>query len=125
MELDQEQSKRLEEEYDPELQMRKMAPPATWIVGILLATLSCFHYYTAGFGLLRESTHRGIHLAFVMGLIFSRFRLSQEGYTSMDTIHWPHPCLRLATCYHCRGNLFLRALCLRRPCLPGWGPTLY
>ncbi len=73
LQLDQEQSKRLEEEYDPELQMRPMNPPATWIVGALLAILSCFHYYTAGFGLLRESTHRGIHLAFVLGLIFLVF----------------------------------------------------
>ena len=73
MQLDQEQSKRLEEEYDPELQMRPMNPPATWIVGALLFTLSCFHYYTAGFGLLREATHRGVHLAFVMGLIFLVF----------------------------------------------------
>ena len=73
LELDQEQSQKLEEEYDPELQMRPMEGAAAWIVGILLATLSCFHYYTAGFGLLRESTHRGVHLAFVMGLIFLVF----------------------------------------------------
>ena len=36
----------------------------------LLFVLSCFHYYTAGFGLLPEVTHRGIHLAFVLGLSF-------------------------------------------------------
>ena len=64
------QVRRLEEEYDPEMQMRPMAAPATWIVGSLLFILSCFHYYTAGFGLLREATHRGIHLSFVLGLIF-------------------------------------------------------
>ena len=39
----------------------------------LLIVLSCFHYYTAGFGLLRETTHRGVHLAFVLGLIFLVF----------------------------------------------------
>lgn len=57
------------------MQMRPMAAPATWIVGVLLVTLSCFHYYTAGFGLLREATHRGIHLALVMSLIFLVFGL--------------------------------------------------
>ena len=35
--------------------------------------LSVFHYYTAGFGLLQEITHRGVHLAFVLGLIFLVF----------------------------------------------------
>lgn len=73
LELDQKKAQQLEEEYDPEIQMRPMTPPATWVVGVLLATLSCFHYYTAGFGLLRESTHRGVHLAFVLGLIFLVF----------------------------------------------------
>ena len=33
----------------------------------------CFHYYTAGFGLLQEITHRGVHLAFVLGLVFLVF----------------------------------------------------
>ena len=35
-----------------------------------MTLLSRFHDYTAGFGLLREATHRGIHLALVLGLIF-------------------------------------------------------
>ncbi len=35
--------------------------------------MSAFHYYTAGFGLLPETTHRGIHMAFVLGLIFLVF----------------------------------------------------
>ncbi len=81
MEIDQDLSQKLEEEYDPEMQMRPMAPPATWIVGALLAALSCFHYYTAGFGLLRESTHRGIHLALVLGLIFLVFGFRKKSKT--------------------------------------------
>ena len=43
------------------------------IVVAMLVALSLFHYYTAGFGLLREQTHRGIHMAFVLGLIFLVF----------------------------------------------------
>ncbi len=43
----------------------------------LLIALSLFHYYTAGFGLLRETTHRGVHLAFVLGLIFLVFPRSE------------------------------------------------
>ena len=55
------------------MRFRPLVPPATLIVGALLIVLSCFHYYTAGFGLLRETTHRGIHLAFVLGLVFLVF----------------------------------------------------
>jgi len=51
-------------------------PPATQIVKWLLIALSCFHYYTAGFGLLQEITHRGVHLAFVLGMIFLVFAFS-------------------------------------------------
>ena len=60
----------LEEKFDPEMRFRPTLPPATLIVKWLLIILSGFHFYTAGFGLLRETTHRGVHLAFVLGLIF-------------------------------------------------------
>src|SRR4051812_45800121 len=68
----------LEEKFDPEMRFRPTLPPATVIVKWLLIILSCFHYYTAGFGLLRETTHRGVHLAFVLGLIFLVFAGSKS-----------------------------------------------
>lgn len=64
---------RLESELDPEMQFRPLGPHAGWLVAGLLFGLSCFHYYTAGFGLLPETTHRGIHVALVLGLIFLVF----------------------------------------------------
>lgn len=64
---------RLEEELDPEMAFRKVPQNTALVIGGLLLALSAFHYYTAGFGLLRETTHRGIHLAFVLGLIFLVF----------------------------------------------------
>jgi TRAP transporter 4TM/12TM fusion protein len=63
----------LERRYDPELQFRSLAFPATWIVSAMLISLSIFHYYTAGYGILREATHRGIHLSLVLSLIFLVF----------------------------------------------------
>ena len=72
-EIDATKATELEEKYDPEMRFRPLVPPATLVVGTLLVVLSCFHYYTAGFGLLRETTHRGIHLAFVLGLVFLVF----------------------------------------------------
>lgn len=90
LEIDQTHAQKLEEEYDPEMQMRPMTAPATWIVGTLLVVLSCFHYYTAGFGLLRESTHRGFHLALVLGLIFlvfgSRRKLGTQRFPTIGQI---------------------------------------
>ena len=76
--IDQRKLQELEEKFDPEMRFRPYVPPATRIVGTLLIVLSCFHYYTAGFGLLRETTHRGIHLAFVLGLIFLVFPLRKS-----------------------------------------------
>lgn len=72
-ELDARQLQQLEEKFDPEMRFRPTVPPATVVVKWLLIALSVFHYYTAGFGLLRETTHRGVHLAFVLGLIFVVF----------------------------------------------------
>ena len=53
---------KLEAELDPEMQFRPLLPRAAWLVAALLLALSCFHYYTAGFGLLPETTHRSASL---------------------------------------------------------------
>ncbi len=71
--LDDRHLQELEQKYDPEMRFRPLTKRAATIVGALLIALSAFHYYTAGFGLLREITHCGVHLAFVLGLIFLVF----------------------------------------------------
>ncbi|MBE7425241.1 MAG: TRAP transporter permease [Ideonella sp.] len=71
--IDDRQVNELEQKFDPEMRFRPTWPPASTLLAALLIALSCFHYYTAGFGLLREATHRGVHLAFVLGLIFIVF----------------------------------------------------
>jgi TRAP transporter 4TM/12TM fusion protein len=71
--LDDQQLKALEEKFDPEMRFRPLGQATATLVGALLIALSLFHYYTAGFGLLQEITHRGVHLAFVLGLIFLVF----------------------------------------------------
>ncbi len=78
-ELDARQLQELEQKFDPEMRFRPVVPPATWLVRALLIALSVFHFYTAGFGLLREVTHRGVHLAFVLGLIFLVFSATHRG----------------------------------------------
>ncbi len=71
--LGEAEQRQLEEKFDPEVRFRALRPGVAGIVAVLLFTLSLFHYYTAGFGLLREVTHRGIHMAFVLALIFLVF----------------------------------------------------
>ncbi|MDA7001687.1 TRAP transporter large permease subunit, partial [Agrobacterium salinitolerans] len=80
MELDEAHARELEEQFDAEIRFRRLAPLAARMVGVLLIALSIFHYYTAGFGLLSEVMHRGIHLSFVLGLIFLVFPVSRRGY---------------------------------------------
>ncbi len=73
-----EKTRELEEKFDPEMRFRPIRSGAALLVTSLLIVLSCFHYYTAGFGLLREATHRGVHLAFVLSLIFLVFPLRKS-----------------------------------------------
>ena len=78
---------KLEAELDPEMQFRPLLATAGWIVAGLLFALSCFHYYTAGFGLLPETTHRGIHIAFVLGLIFLVFSARRSANARVPRAH--------------------------------------
>jgi len=73
--IDLDKTRALEEKFDPEMRFRPIWHPAALVVTALLIVLSCFHFYTAGFGLLRETTHRGVHMAFVLGLVFLVFPL--------------------------------------------------
>ncbi|WP_262032402.1 TRAP transporter permease [Microvirga sp. Mcv34] len=85
------ENRSLEEKFDPEMRFRPLPPATAWLVAGLLLTLSFFHYYTAGFGLLREATHRGIHMAFVLGLIFLVFSAFKSGQERIAPSNWWRP----------------------------------
>ena len=86
----------LEQKFDPEMRFRPLTAGAATVVGALLIVLSLFHYYTAGFGLLQEVTHRGVHMAFVLGLIFLVFphrhalleKAAEHRLTSPGNVPW-------------------------------------
>jgi TRAP transporter 4TM/12TM fusion protein len=59
--------------YDQESNFRRLAGLTAALVTVVAVTLSSFHVYTAGFGLLDEIKHRSLHLALVLGLIFLVF----------------------------------------------------
>ena len=86
--LDLEKAQALEEEYDPELRFRTLVGPAGLLIGAMLFSLSAFHYYTSGFGILDHHWHVGIHLAFVIGLIFLVFSASRKGMTDVSSAWW-------------------------------------
>jgi TRAP transporter 4TM/12TM fusion protein len=89
--LDEGKLQELEEKFDPEMRFRPTVPPASMVVKWLLIALSCFHYYTAGFGLLRETTHRGVHLAFVLSLIFLVFAATKKAHDQPARSSWHAP----------------------------------
>jgi TRAP transporter 4TM/12TM fusion protein len=59
--------------YDQESNFRRLAGLTALLVTVLAVTLSSFHVYTAGFGLLDEIKHRSFHLTLVLGLVFLVF----------------------------------------------------
>lgn len=72
-ELDEDDIDRIIREHDKESNFRKLTGIAALIVTILGVSLSLFHVYTAGYGLLNEVMHRTIHLTFVIGMVFLVF----------------------------------------------------
>ena len=81
----------LEEKFDPEVRFRALRPGVARLASALLFSLSLFHYYTAGFGLLREVNHRGVHMAFVLALIFLVFAASSRGRDKAREPAWWRP----------------------------------
>lgn len=63
----------IEEKFDPELRFRTLAPPLALVTSVILFLLSCYHYYTAGFGIPQATVHRGLHLAATLLLVFLSF----------------------------------------------------
>lgn len=63
----------IERKFDPELAFRPTGPAIGLIISLALVAMSVYHFYASGFGLVRELLHRGIHLSFVLGLVFLLF----------------------------------------------------
>ena len=72
-ELTAEELHEIERKYDPELAFRPTGRSIAMLVSICLVAMSAYHFYASGFGLVRELLHRGIHLSFVLGLVFLLF----------------------------------------------------
>lgn len=74
--LTADQLQEIEEKFDPELRFRAWLKPVAILCGAILFLLSCYHYYTAGFGIPQATVHRGLHLAATLFLVFMAFSAS-------------------------------------------------
>ncbi|MGC1506766.1 MAG: TRAP transporter permease [Sulfitobacter sp.] len=74
-ELTPEQLAEIERKFDPETAFRPTGRMLGHFIAAALVTMSVYHFYASGFGLIRELLHRGIHLSFVLGLVFLLFGL--------------------------------------------------
>ena len=63
----------IEREFDPETAFRPTGKTLGFVIAAILVSMSVYHFYASGFGLVRELVHRGIHLSFVLGLVFLLF----------------------------------------------------
>ncbi len=86
-ELTPEQLAEIERNYDPEMAFRQTGKAMTMFITTALVAMSVYHFYASGFGLIRELLHRGIHLSFVLGLVFLLFswRRSDAGKLAPPT----------------------------------------
>ncbi len=66
----EEKSIELLEEYDPTRNYRHYTGIMAIIITIIAVSLSLFHLYTAGFGILLALKQRAVHLGFIFTLIF-------------------------------------------------------
>lgn len=71
--LTDDQLRALEEEYDPEARFRTVTRPIAILSGIILFLLAAYHYYTAGFGIPRATTHRGLHMGVSLFIVYLSF----------------------------------------------------
>lgn len=86
-----EQLKKLEQQYDPETAFRATGPKIGLFISAVLVAMSIYHFYASGFGLIRELLHRGIHLSFVLGLVFFLFSFMKSKGTAPVVSTWYRP----------------------------------
>ncbi|MEZ5870815.1 MAG: TRAP transporter fused permease subunit [Nitratireductor sp.] len=88
IELDAAKLDQIERKYDPETAFRPTGPRLAVFITATLVAMSVYHFYASGFGLMRELTHRGIHISFVLGLTFLLFSWRRSDGTTLPKPAW-------------------------------------
>ncbi len=86
--LTPEQLAEIERKYDPETAFRATGPKLALLIAGILVAMSAYHFYASGFGLVRELLHRGIHLSFVLSLVFLLFSWRKNSSTQVAPRAW-------------------------------------
>ena len=76
----------LRRQFDTEARTRLLDGWQAKLVLLVAVSLSLFHFYTAGFGLLLAIKQRAVHLAFVLFLVFMLYPLKAKG--KKDSVPW-------------------------------------
>jgi len=87
--MTEEEMRALEEQFDSEVRFRPLLKPLAIFTATALFILSCYHFYTSGYGIPRATTHRGTHLAFTLGLVFLSFVFWKRGQEPRNTLLTP------------------------------------
>ena len=68
----------IERKFDREVLFRPTGKVLGALIAFILVCMSGYHFYASGFGLIRELLHRGIHLSFVLSLVFLLFSATKS-----------------------------------------------
>ena len=80
-EADEQTKLNLEElmrKYDTESRFRILSGWQGKLVALIAVAMSCFHFYTSGFGLLLAQKQGAVHLAFTLALVFLLYPASSK-----------------------------------------------
>jgi TRAP transporter 4TM/12TM fusion protein len=89
--LSADELQQIEERFDPELQFRVLVRPVAITAAALLFALSVYHFYTAGYGIPRATTHRGLHMGVTLFLVM----LSYSAFSGREPAKGPFALLGL------------------------------
>lgn len=78
----------IERKYDPEMAFRATGRRMAVAISVALVAMSAYQFYASGFGLIRELLHRGIYLAFSLGLVFMLFSWRRSDSTRPAPRAW-------------------------------------
>ncbi len=68
----------IERKFDPETAFRPVVGKVALFISAALVAMAIYHWWASGFGTVRELLHRGIHLSFVLSLVFLLFSVQRK-----------------------------------------------
>lgn len=84
--VSQEELETILKKVDKESTFRKLAGFDHWLVFWIAVAFSCFHVYTAMFGMLPAQMQRSVHLSFAFALVFLLYPLTTK--KALDKLKW-------------------------------------